>query len=55
MLTKIPYFKEVIISSFDCPHCGYANREVQSAGMVREKGVKFELTVKEKKVIITLF
>ncbi|CAD5118947.1 DgyrCDS7621 [Dimorphilus gyrociliatus] len=48
MLTKIPHFREIVISSFDCPHCGNANREVQSAGIVGEKGVKFELTVKEK-------
>jgi C4-type Zn-finger protein len=35
MLTSIPYFKEVIVSSFRCEHCGSTNNEVQSAGAVR--------------------
>lgn len=35
LLTSIPYFKEVIIMSFHCDHCGVSNNEVQSAGAVR--------------------
>lgn len=35
MLTSIPYFKEVIVSSFRCEHCGNTNNEVQSAGAIR--------------------
>lgn len=23
LLTRIPYFREVIIMSFECPHCGF--------------------------------
>ena len=34
----IPYFREVIVVSFSCPYCGCRNSEVQSAGMIQEKG-----------------
>lgn len=29
-LTRIPFFKEVVLMSFECPHCGYRNSEIQS-------------------------
>ena len=29
LLTRIPYFREVIIMSFECPHCGFKNSEIQ--------------------------
>lgn len=45
LLTKIPFFKELIISSFSCPHCGFAGSEFQSAGMIDERGVKITLEV----------
>jgi ZPR1 zinc-finger domain len=35
LLTSIPYFKEVIIMSFRCEHCGASNNEIQSAGAYR--------------------
>jgi zinc finger protein len=38
LLTSIPFFKEVIIASFDCPHCGNRNNEIQSAGEIHEMG-----------------
>jgi len=38
MLTKIPHFKEVIVSAFECPSCGYKNNYVQSAGPLAPKG-----------------
>ena len=28
MYTKIPMFKEIILSSFSCEHCGFRNNEV---------------------------
>ncbi|CAD6888926.1 unnamed protein product [Tilletia controversa] len=43
LLTMIPYFKEVIIISFYCPHCHEKNSEVQSAGEIQEKGVVYTL------------
>ncbi|OCH93704.1 zf-ZPR1-domain-containing protein [Obba rivulosa] len=39
MLTSIPYFREVIIMSFRCEHCGFSNNEIQSAGMIRPEGI----------------
>ena len=35
LLTSIPYFREVIVMSFHCDHCGTHNNEVQSAGTIR--------------------
>ena len=31
-MAKIPFFKEMILTSFRCEHCGYRNNEVQSGG-----------------------
>ena len=50
MLTKIPFFKEVILSSFTCDECGFENREVQLGGRIQEKGVKYALTVRNERV-----
>jgi zinc finger protein len=44
LLTRIPFFRNIIIMAFSCPHCGYRNTEVQPAE-VQEKGCKFELNV----------
>lgn len=49
LLTKIPFFREVIIMSFSCPHCGLKNSEIQSAGQIQEKGSKYTLRVETKK------
>ncbi|KAK0529635.1 nucleolar zinc-finger protein [Tilletia horrida] len=43
LLTSIPYFKEVIVMSFYCPHCHESNNEVQSAGEIQEKGIMYTL------------
>ncbi|XDT05573.1 ZPR1 zinc-finger domain [Nakaseomyces glabratus] len=29
LLTSIPYFREVVLMSFECPHCGFKNSEIQ--------------------------
>lgn len=49
LLTKIPYFREIIIMSFSCPHCGLKNSEIQSAGQMQEKGSRYTLRLEEKK------
>jgi len=46
LLTKIPFYKEVIISSFHCEHCGNENNEVQSASPVQDQGVDITAKVK---------
>ncbi|NXW84054.1 ZPR1 protein, partial [Alopecoenas beccarii] len=45
LLTRIPFFKEIIVSSFSCDSCSWANTEIQSAGRVQEQGVRYSLTV----------
>lgn len=37
LLTSIPYFKEIIVSSFRCEHCGHRDTEIQSAGEIQSK------------------
>ncbi|WFD36720.1 nucleolar zinc-finger protein [Malassezia cuniculi] len=43
--TYIPYFREVIVMSFYCPHCGTRNSEVQSAGEIQDKGVVYTVHI----------
>ncbi|CAK7271050.1 nucleolar zinc-finger protein [Sporothrix epigloea] len=43
LLTRIPYFREVIVMSFRCEHCGFQNNEIQAAGSVQTRGVHYEL------------
>lgn len=38
LLTQIPYFREVIVVSFRCDHCGNSNNEIQSAGQIQPRG-----------------
>ena len=50
LLTKIPFFKEVILMSFSCPHCHFKNNEIQSGGSIADKGCKCALKVTSEKV-----
>lgn len=45
MLTKIPYFKEIIISSFKCEYCFNSNNSVQAASALADQGCRFILKV----------
>ena len=45
LLTRIPKFREVILSSFSCDHCGYKNTEVSNAGEIQQKGCKYTFTL----------
>lgn len=49
LLTKIPFYKEVVLMSFSCDHCGYQNNEIQSGAPVSEKGLKITLNVKSER------
>ncbi|KAB7504408.1 Zinc finger protein ZPR1 [Armadillidium nasatum] len=44
LLTKIPHYKEIIITSFECFDCGDKNNGIQSSSF-HEFGVKYELNV----------
>ncbi len=50
LLTKIPFFKEIIIMAFECPECGYKNSEVQPGQSLSDTGIRFELSIVCEKV-----
>lgn len=45
LLTEIPFFRQVVLMSFACPHCHYQNNELQPAQQIGERGVRYELKV----------
>lgn len=45
LLTKIPFYKELVLFSFCCDECGFQNNEIQSAGAIADKGIKYTLKV----------
>lgn len=47
LLTRIPFFREVVIMSFSCEKCGFQNNEIQSAGQIQPKGAKYALRVEK--------
>lgn len=46
LLTKIPFFKEVVISSFACEHCGHRDNEIMNTSSIQKNGAKssFKMT-----------
>lgn len=50
LLTRIPFFREIIVSSFTCNSCGCSNAEIQSAGRIQDQGVCYTLAVRKKQV-----
>ena len=49
LMTKIPFFKEIIIMSFSCPHCGFRSNEIEPAEGLAPQGIHFELNVQTSK------
>lgn len=49
LLTRIPFFKEIIVGSFSCPHCYWSNTEIQSAGQIQDQGVSYTLKIRTKR------
>lgn len=45
LLTKIPFFKEIVVMAFHCPHCEFRSTEVQSASSIAERGCLTTLRV----------
>jgi zinc finger protein len=45
LLTRIPFFREIVLMSFSCPHCHFKNSEVQPAGEIQQRGIRFTLRV----------
>ncbi|KAF8885573.1 zf-ZPR1-domain-containing protein [Gymnopilus junonius] len=48
MLTSIPFFREVIVMSFRCEHCGWTNNEIQSAGEIRPEGTVYTAKIQDR-------
>lgn len=48
LFCKIPFFGDVIVSSFQCPHCHHKNSEVQQAASLQDYGKRFRLKVTRK-------
>lgn len=45
LLTKIPYYKDIVLMSFECEHCGFENNEIQRGGQIMEKGIRITVKV----------
>ena len=45
LFCKIPFFGDVIVSSFECPHCNLKNSEIQQASDLQDLGKRFRLKV----------
>ncbi|KYQ90767.1 ZPR1-type zinc finger-containing protein [Tieghemostelium lacteum] len=48
MLTKVPFFKEILIYSFNCPECGFTSNEIRHGGSIEIQGIHIELMVHTK-------
>ncbi|CAH2064773.1 unnamed protein product, partial [Iphiclides podalirius] len=48
LLTRIPYYKNVVIMSFSCEQCGFENNEIQPGGAFAELGVRWKLRVENR-------
>lgn len=45
LLTQIPFYKETVLMSFTCEHCGYENNEIQPAGEIDPNGCRIRLEI----------
>eukprot|EP00002_Diphylleia_rotans_P013348 TRINITY_DN2608_c0_g1_i1.p1 TRINITY_DN2608_c0_g1~~TRINITY_DN2608_c0_g1_i1.p1 ORF type:complete len:489 (-),score=114.03 TRINITY_DN2608_c0_g1_i1:144-1610(-) len=45
LLTSIPFFREVVLMSFACPHCHFRNNEIQSASAIQDLGCRYTVRV----------
>ena len=48
LLTRIPFFREVVLMSFSCPHCGFRNSEIEPAATIAEQGCRYKHVKKRK-------
>jgi zinc finger protein len=50
LLTSIPHFRELIISSFECPACHAKNNTIQFGGAIQPQGLKITCQIKSAEV-----
>ncbi|OAQ61025.2 zinc finger protein zpr1 [Pochonia chlamydosporia 170] len=46
-MVDIPHFKQVVLMSTVCDHCGYRSNDVKTGGEIPEQGEKITLTVQD--------
>lgn len=49
LLTRVPFFKELILAAFECQHCGYRNNSVETAAQVQEEAQRIAVRVLNEK------
>lgn len=45
LLLRVPFFRDIILESFECEHCHLKDNSVKSAGQIQEQGAKYTLDV----------
>ncbi|PCH07163.1 Zinc finger, ZPR1-type [Penicillium occitanis (nom. inval.)] len=45
LLLRVPYFRDIILESFECPHCYFKDNSVKSASQIQVLGSKYTLVV----------
>ncbi|KAF5350153.1 hypothetical protein D9756_009128 [Leucocoprinus leucothites] len=48
LLTSIPFFKEIVVMSFRCEHCGTQNNEIQAAAVIQPEGASYTAHILER-------
>ncbi|KAJ5469036.1 Zinc fingerZPR1-type [Penicillium sp. IBT 31633x] len=47
LLLRVPYFRDIILESFECEHCHLKNNSIKSAGQIQERGTTYTLRVED--------
>ncbi|KAL4923908.1 zinc finger-containing protein ZPR1 [Aspergillus undulatus] len=47
LLLRVPFFRDIILESFECEHCHTKDNSVKSAGQIQEKGSVYTLDVED--------
>ncbi|KAL1985389.1 hypothetical protein VTN96DRAFT_7950 [Rasamsonia emersonii] len=45
LLLRVPFFRDIILESFECPHCYFKDNSVKSADQIQPLGTKYTLDV----------
>ncbi|KAJ5102266.1 hypothetical protein NUU61_004488 [Penicillium alfredii] len=43
LLLRVPFFRDIILESFECSHCHFKDNSVKSAGQIQEHGARYTL------------
>lgn len=47
LLTNVPYFRDILLGHFECPHCHYTNTHIEQTSPIQDHGIKYTLMVKK--------